>query len=103
RDDEAGRADAALQRRLLKKRLLQRVQPRRRGDALDRRDLGALRLGTEHAAGVDDAAVHDHAAGAAVAVIAALFGTRQPQLVAQYFEQALTGLAEEVDRFPVDR
>ena len=61
------------------------------GNALDGDDLGAFRLNAEDAAGVHDAAVHEDAAGAAVAVVAAFLGAGQAKLVAQDFEQALAG------------
>ena len=53
------------------------------------------RFDAQHQAGVDDAAVEDHGAGAAVAVVAAFLGAGQPDDVAQAFEQALARLAEK--------
>src|SRR5207249_1935670 len=92
-DDEPGGADAALERRLLEKRLLDRVQPRGCRDALDRQDLLALGLDAEHQARVHEPAVDENAAGAAVAIVAALFRPSQPDVVPEHFEHALTGRA----------
>ena len=66
-------------------------------------DLVALRLDPEHQARVDRAAVEDHAAGAAVAGVAAFLAAGQPQHVAQNLEQALARLAQELGPFAVDR
>src|SRR5205823_783310 len=52
RDDEARRADAALERCLFQERLLEGMKPVGIPNALDRQDLGALRLDAEDAAGV---------------------------------------------------
>ena len=60
-------------------RLLQRVQLAVRGDAFDRRHRLALDLGAEHAARVDEPAVENDAAGAAVAVVAAFLGAGQAE------------------------
>ena len=85
-------------RRVLQELLLQRMQPLRRGHALDGRDRPALDLDAEHQAGVDQPAVEHDVAGAAVAVVAAFLAAGQAQLVAQHFEQALPRLAQELGR-----
>ena len=95
-DDEAGRADAALQGRLFEEGLLQRVQLVVAGDAFDGRDVGALDLDGEDAAGVDQAAVQDDGAGAAVAVVAAFLGAGEADALAQDFEQAVALVGEEL-------
>src|SRR5262249_51915698 len=102
RHDEAGRADAALQSRLFEKLLLQGMQPLRRRHALDRRHRPALHLDGEHQARIDEPAVEHHVAGAAVAVVATLFGAGEAQLVAQDVQETLPRLAEEIRRLAVD-
>src|SRR5579884_3133973 len=102
RDEEAGGADAALERRVLEERLLEWVHLPRLGQPLDRRDLGPLRLDAEHEARVDETAVQDDRAGATVAVVAPLLRAGQPDHVAQALEQALARLAQEVGGLAVD-
>src|SRR5262249_12515934 len=70
-DDEAWRANATLQSRVLEELLLERVQPLRRRDALDRGHRFALYLGAEDEAGVDEPAFEDDIARAAVTIVAA--------------------------------
>ena len=103
-DDEARRADAALQGRVFQELLLQRVQPlrRRRRPSMVVTAL-PCDLDAQDQAGIDQPAVQDDVAGAAVAVVAAFLRAGQPQLVAQHFEQALPRLAEELGRLAVDR
>src|SRR5208282_280714 len=71
------------------------------GNALDSRDLAAIGLGAEHQARAHDVAVDDDRAGAAIARAAAFLAARQVELVAQYVEQGLLRLAEELDGLPV--
>ena len=72
-DDEAGCADAALQGGMIQELLLDGMQAFGRGNALDSEYGLAFCLDRQHQAGVDQHAVQDDAAGAAVAVVAALF------------------------------
>jgi len=97
RHDEPRSANAALERRLIKKRLLKRMQLAVVSDSFDGRDLRALDFHREDAAGIDEAPVEDHRAGAAVAVVAALLGTRELELIAKNLKEALMRFAEEVD------
>ena len=89
RHQHAGRADAALRRAMIEKRLLQR---RERavgvGQALDRLDRPAVHLAHRHQAGADLPAVEQHGAGAAVAGIAADLGAGEAEVVAQRGGQA---------------
>src|SRR5262249_11336043 len=100
--EETRRADAALQGRVLQELLLQRVQPLRRGQPLDRRDRAAFDLGGHHQTRIDQAAVEEDVARPAVAVVATLPGARQAQLVAQRLQQALARLAQKVSVLAVD-
>src|SRR5438105_3381936 len=65
RDQEARRADAALQRCHLDELLLQRMQLVALGHAFDGLDLGVLGLGRQDQAAADQPAVDGDAAGAA--------------------------------------
>src|SRR5439155_16401013 len=89
RDEEARRAEAALQRRVLEELLLQRVQLLALSQALDRLDRLALGLGAEHQARADEPPVDDDAAGAAIARAAAFLAAGEMQVVAQHVEQRL--------------
>src|SRR5207248_9034090 len=77
-DQETRRANAALQSRELQEFLLERMQLVAIGDALDRADLAALRLGTEHQAGADDTAIESDGTGAAIAGAAAFLAAGKP-------------------------
>ena len=70
-EQEAGRAEAALQRVVAAERLLQRVQLPRPAQALDRQHLGSIELAGEQQAGSCRLAVDQHRAHAADAVLAA--------------------------------
>jgi hypothetical protein len=61
---------------------------RGRAQAFDGGDLGALVHDGQRQAGVDALAVHQHGAGAALPVVAALLGAGQVQVLAQGVEQA---------------
>ena len=90
-DQQARRAEAALQGRVLEELLLQRMQspPSAMPSMVSiRRPSASAR---QHQAGADQAAVDDDAAGAAVARAAAFLGAGQAQLVAQRVEQRLRG------------
>src|SRR5262249_8964339 len=91
-DDEAGRADAALQRRVFKELLLKRMQPLRRRDPFNGRQLATLDFDGEHEARIYEAAVENYVAGAAVAVVATLLGACEVQFVAQHIQEALPWL-----------
>src|SRR5678815_5410244 len=66
-DEDARRADPALQRGVLEELLLERMEGLAVRHALDRLDRAAPRLAAEHEAGADEPAVQHDAAGAAVA------------------------------------
>src|SRR5439155_1467571 len=90
RHEDAGSAEAALQRVRLAESRLQRVELVRaaRREALDGRQLSAVRLHREHQAGAHRLAVEQHGAGAAHAVLAADVGAGEPQVLAEEVAQA---------------
>ena len=100
--DEAGSADAALQGGVFQESLLYGMQAIGGGYALNGVDLRALGLNAQHQAGGYDAPVQVDGAGAAVAVVAALFGAGHADDVAQAFQQALPRFAEEIGLVAVD-
>ena len=86
------RAIAALEGVLVDEGLLHRVQLAARfGEAFDRRhrplDRDRQRQAAEHAAAVDE-----HRAGAALAVVSAFLGAGQPEMLAQRVEQRGAGI-----------
>src|SRR5436189_1402190 len=89
RHEDAGGAEAALQRVRLAESRLQRVELVRaaRREALDGRQLSAVRLHREHQAGAHRLAVEQHGAGAAHAVLAADVGAGEPQVLAEEVAQ----------------
>src|SRR5439155_10024526 len=100
---EAGGADATLERGGLQESLLERMERLALGHALDGLDLLPVRLAAKHEARADEPAVQRDAAGAAVAGGATFLAAREMQRVAEHVEQRLLGLAEELDRVPVHR
>src|SRR5438067_978707 len=72
------------------------------GNAFDGGHGPALDLDAEDQTGVDQSAIEEHIAGAAVAVVATLLGAGQAQLIAQHFEEALPGFAQELCVLAVD-
>lgn len=70
---------------------------------LDRLQFRPFRFDSENDATIHRHTVHQNCAGTAIAIVAALFGTGQPQRLPQHFQQTLPGLAQEFDRFAVDR
>jgi hypothetical protein len=61
-----------------------------------------LRLERQDDAGVYEPAVEDHVAGAAVAIVAALLGPGEPQLVAEDLQEALPRLTEKIHVATID-
>ena len=93
--DEAGSADAALQRGPFEERLLDRVQPGRGRDSFDGANGRPFGLDGQHEAAIDRAAVEDDRASSAVAVRATFLRTGQVHVVPQDFEQRLAWLAQK--------
>ena len=71
----------------VQERLLQRMQPTARGEALDGRHARAVRLDREDQARIDADVVDQDRAGAALADQAALLGPGQPEVVAEHLEE----------------
>jgi hypothetical protein len=82
RDNESRRADTTLQRSILKKFLLQRMQAFRTGDAFNGGDLAPGCLDPEHTTGVHQDAIEDDTAGTTVAVIASFLAAGKPDNIA---------------------
>src|SRR5262249_57395682 len=85
--DLAGGAISALERGAIDEGALERMQGVTLGETLDRRDLRAILHDRQREARKHAAAVDEHRAGPALAVIAAFLGSRQVELVAQCVEQ----------------
>src|SRR6056297_3338065 len=90
RDQNARRADAALQGGHLDEFLLQWVQLIARRHALDGGNVAALSLGPQHQAGTDQTAIHGHRTGAAVAGAAAFLGAREAKPVSSPLIRVVT-------------
>ena len=87
-DEHARRADAALRRRRSRGTPAGAGSVRPSvGEALDRADVGALDLADRHEAAVDDRAVDEDRAGAALAFAAALLRAGQAEVLAQHVEE----------------
>jgi len=96
-DQSHGRADlarcaiAALESVLIDEGLLHGMQPTILGEPLDGGDLRAVLHDGEGKTGVDAHAVHQHGAGATLAVITPLLGPGQPEMVTECVEQRSPG------------
>ena len=103
RQDHTGHAVAALHRVFLDEGFLDRVQFPVLRQALDGFDVAAFDLRNLCLAGSNRIAVEQHGAGAALAFAAAVFGSREVQVLAQHLEQGAPGLCGDALRFPVER
>lgn len=88
REDHPRRAEAALDRARVHKRLLEGVRLIRRADALNRHNVAAVRLLGEHTTGVCGAAILDDGARTALAELAAAFYAGQARLFAQEMQSS---------------
>ena len=88
---------------MFEKLRLQRVQLVAGRHALDGLDATALGLRAQYQARAHQPAVDNDAACAAVTGAAAFLGSHEPQVVAQYVEQRLLKLAQELDVIAIDR
>ena len=86
-DQDAGRAEAALERVMALEGLLERREQRIAGERFDRLHLRAVDLDGEHAAGAHRDAVEPHRARSADAVLAADMGSREAQAMAEEVAQ----------------
>ena len=98
---ESRSAYSALERCVLEKLRLQRVQPVPAGHSLDGLDRLRLRLHPEHQACAHEASIDDDAASAAVAGCASLLAPGQMQFVSENVEQGLLDVAEKLDRVAI--
>jgi hypothetical protein len=101
-DQEAGRADAALQGGSLQEALLKGMQVALARQPFNRFQRRSFGLNGQHDAAIHRHAVHQHGAGAAVAVVAAFLRSGQPQLVAENFQETLPGFAKKLGFLAVD-
>ena len=102
RDDEARRAEAALDGARLDERLLDAVERVPAGEALDRDDLVAVGLRRQHEARADERAVEEHRARAALALLARVLRAGQAEPLAERVEQALARPDVGLARLAVD-
>src|SRR5437016_756901 len=104
REDLARRAIAALECVVVDEGLLHRMQRSIAGcEALDRADGAALRRRREHEAGDHPPPIEQNRAGAALAVVAALLGAGQPEVLAQRIEQCGARIERHAMLTAVDR
>src|SRR5262249_35173951 len=89
RQQEPGRAVAALRRAESREGFLERMQARGPGHPLDGLDRPALALEAQDEAREDRLSVDQHGARAALAELAAVLGARQVHVLAQDLEQRL--------------
>ena len=101
-DDHPGRAVAALEGLGLEKRVLHRMEPAVLGEAFDRHDLLARRLGDRRLAGGRRLAVEQDHAGAALPLAAAVLRAGQVQAVAEDPEEHFLGRGGDPVRLTVD-
>src|SRR5881227_1069791 len=102
--DHPGRAVAALEPVVLPERLLQRVEravPALR-HSLDRLDVAAVRLRSQHRAALHRLAVQKHRAGAAVRGVTADVGAGQAKVVAQVVDEQKPRLHFRLARLSID-
>src|SRR5262245_7908901 len=104
RHEEAGGAEAALERVVLPERLLNRVERFSAGEPFDRRHLRPVSLSGEEQARADRLAVEHHRARATDAVLAAEMGAGEAEVLPQEvgerpprFDLALARLAVDGD------
>jgi hypothetical protein len=100
--DLAGGTEAALERVLIDKRLLNRMKSAVRSQPLDGGDLPPVCAGGQHHAGIHAYTVQKDRARPALAPVAALLGAREPQMLTQKVEQACPRVAVEGVPNPVD-
>src|SRR5207248_7983587 len=87
RHDHAGRAEPALEAMLVPEGLLQGMERRSLGEALDGRDLGPVRLHREHRAGLHAVAVELDGARPAIAGVATHVRPGEPREIADVVHQ----------------
>src|SRR5207237_9663326 len=101
-DDHPRRADAALRPAAIEEALLHRRQLAASGDAFHCQHRRALDLADGDETGIDQLAVDQHRAGAALALAAAFFRAGEAEIFAQDVEQTFQRRRLETARDPVD-
>ena len=102
-DDKTRRADPTLQRGAFEETLLNRVQLTLRRNTFHGFDFSTLGFDRQHATAVNRKAVHHYRTGTTIAIVATFLAARQSQLIAEHFEEAVSGFTEEFDRLTIDR
>src|ERR1041384_1630384 len=90
-DQHARRADTALRASTLEKRLLKRIEAAVTSETFDGKNCRAVHLANRYETGVDDFAVDDHRASAALSFTATFFRSSQAQVFAKHIKQPLHG------------
>src|ERR1700747_156629 len=98
RENHTRRADAALRRAALQKRLLQCVEPRALRKSFDRSDLGAFGLQNRYEATVHQYSIHNDRTGATLAFATAFLYAGQSKLLPKNIKQSLHRVL--ANRFP---
>src|SRR5437867_8041688 len=96
-EEERGGTVAALCRAQFRERLLEGMERPALGHALDGLHPTPGAREAEHQAGQHGRAVYEHGTGAAFPQLAAVLGAREPQVLAQHFEQRLVGREGDLD------
>ena len=96
------RAVPALEAVMRHERHLQRMQPLALRQPLDRHDLPPLILDRQCEAAIDPLAIDQHGAGPAGALVAALLGARQSEMITQQVEEGCAQIDIDRDRAAVD-
>ena len=102
RQDHSGSAKAALERVVLLKRLLQRMERLIRREPFNGENLFAVGLGGKEQTGTNRATIEQHRAGAAHAVLAADVGSDQAEIMAQKIDERATRLDRSRLAYAVD-
>src|SRR3954468_507898 len=102
-EQDAGRAIAALRGAKIGKGRLQRMQLGATRHAFYGLDRAPFAFEPEQQAGELRLAIDQHRAGAALAELAAMLGTREPEVLAQHLEQRLVRRGRSLDGFAVHR
>ena len=102
RADLARRAIAALERVMVDEGLLQRMQRAFACQTFDGDDLGAVLHYRERKTGIDPPSIHQHRARATLAVVAALFGAGEVEVVPKRVEQRRPRRRLQLPLLPVD-
>jgi len=100
--DETWSADTALQSCMFQKFLLEHMEPFFRCDTFDCGNRFAIDFNCQDQARVYQYPIHYDVTSAAVAIVTPQLGPGEAKHVAQYFQQALPGLAAELDCFIID-